>query len=69
MEAEFNISIAKIPYTPSKIRAIYLKHSATGKRAVPAYQTVTMKTSDSMRKLTLWNALYILENEVGRTQG
>lgn len=43
MEAEFNISIAKIPYTPSKIREIYLKHSATGKRAVPAYRTVTTK--------------------------
>lgn len=63
METEFHISIAKLPYTPSKIKAIHLKHSAIGKRAVPAYHTVTMKISGRMRKLTLGNAFYTLENE------
>lgn len=63
METEFHISIAKIPYTPSKKKAKYLKHSAIGKRAVPAYHTVPMKTSGRMRRLTLQNALYILESE------
>lgn len=63
METEFHIPIVKLPYTPSKIKS-NVKHSVIGKRAVPAYHTATMNTNGRLRKLTLWNALYILKNEV-----
>lgn len=36
---------------------------------MPSYQTVTMKTRDSAGKLTLRDALYILENEVKQLGG